>query len=150
MMIDFLWHLRGTVALEGVARGDATLDRLELLLKRQRKPAIERTSSSITFDKQLWCSIFGGSWLAMVIYDHGQFWIEQGAGERRLRYDLRSLQVMVICLAAAVIFFVVGLSSGGLLQGLNRASFAFAWLYGMNILLALMRVPRLIRKAVRE
>ncbi len=47
-------------------------------------------------------------------------------------------------------FFAFGLADGGLLGGLKLAALAFGWLYGMNVLLALARVPPLIRKAVRD
>lgn len=84
----------------------------------------------------------------MVIYDRGRFWIEQGLDGRRLRYDLRSLHGMVFCLFAAFTAFFFGLAGDGLSRGLKFAAGAFAWLYGMNILLALVRVPSAIRKAV--
>jgi hypothetical protein len=44
--------------------------------------------------------------------------------------------------------FFFGLAGDGVLGGLTLAAAAFAWLYGMNILLALVRVPSTIRKAV--
>jgi hypothetical protein len=86
----------------------------------------------------------------MVIYDRGRFWIEQDLGGRRLRYDLRSLHGMVFCLFGALMFFFFGLAGGGLSGGLKYAAAAFAWLYGMNVLLALGRVPLAIRRAVRS
>ena len=142
MMIDSLWHLRGSVPLDGVTGGEATLDGLERLLEKQRKPTTERTSDCIAFDDPLWRDPYGPNWLAMILYDHGRFWIEQGAGERRLRYDLRSLHGMIFCLIGSVMFFGVGCASGGI--GM------FALLYGMNILMARIRIPRLIRMAVRD
>lgn len=57
---------------------------------------------------------------------------------------------MVFCLLSALMFFFFGLASGGLVGGLKFAAGIFAWLYGMNILLALSRVPFAIRKAVRS
>ncbi|GAO40484.1 hypothetical protein SCH01S_48_01450 [Sphingomonas changbaiensis NBRC 104936] len=84
-----------------------------------------------------------------MIYDHGRFWVEQGPGERRLRYDLRSLHGMVFCLFAAGMFFCIGLTGGGVLRAAKFALFAFGWLYGMNMVLALIRVPLLIRRTVR-
>jgi hypothetical protein len=86
----------------------------------------------------------------MVIYDQGRFWIEEGLGGRRLHYDLRSLHGMIFCLFGALMFFFFGLASGGLSGGLKFAAGIFAWLYGMNVLLALARVPSAIRRAVRS
>jgi hypothetical protein len=44
--------------------------------------------------------------------------------------------------------FFFGLAGDGLSRGVKFAVGAFAWLYGMNILLALARVATAIRKAV--
>lgn len=46
-------------------------------------------------------------------------------------------------------FFGFGTLDGGIASGLKYAAFAFSWLYGMNILLAYLRVPRAIRNAMR-
>lgn len=131
------------------ATGDA-LDRVEGLLEKQRKSVSERGADYVAFDDPLWSDPFGPNpnWLAMVIYDRGRFSIEQGFDGRRLRYDLRSLHGMVFCLFAAFMAFFFGLAGGGVSGGLKFAAGTFAWLYGMNILLALVRVPSAIRKAV--
>jgi hypothetical protein len=149
-MWDFAWRLRGSVPLEGVATDEAVLRRLERLLQKQRKPVTERGPDRLAFDDPLWRDPFGPNWLAMVIYDHGRFWIEHGRAGRRLRYDLRSLHGMVFCLFAAVMFFIVGQAHRGPLHGLMIGGIAFAWLYGMNILLALARVPSAISKAIQS
>lgn len=149
-MFDFVWHLRGSVPLDGLGQNELVLDRVEGLLERQRKDVSERGADYVAFDDPLWSNPFGPNWLAMVIYDRGRFWIEQGLGGVRLRYDLRSLHGMVFCLFGALMFFFVGLAGGGLLGGLKFGAGVFAWLYGMNVLLALGRVPRAIRKAVRS
>jgi hypothetical protein len=149
-MLDFIWHLRGSISLDGLGSNDATLDRVEHLLERQRKGVSDRGPDYLTFDDPLWSDPFGPNWLAMVIYDRGRFWIEQGLGGRRLRYDLRSLHGLVFCMFAAFMAFFFGLADGGLGGGLKWATLAFSWLYGMNILLALGRVPAAIRKAVRS
>jgi hypothetical protein len=147
-MLDIIWHLRGSILLDGLASNANVLDRVEQLLQRQRKSVSARGSDYLIFDDPLWRDPFGPNWLAMVIYDHGRFWIEQSPHGLRLRYDLRSLHGMVFCLFAALIAFFLGLAGGGLAGGLKFAAGAFAWLYGMNILLALVRVPSGIRKTV--
>lgn len=149
-MMDFLWHLRGTIVLDGAASNEVTLDAMERLLERQRKPVSERCVNQVSFDAPLWEDLLGPNWHALVIYDKGRLWIEQGLSGRALRYDLRSLHGFVFCLFGAAMFFAFGVANGGLIGGLKYAAFAFGWLYGMNILLALARVPTLIRKAVRE
>lgn len=149
-MLDFVWHLRGSISLEGAATSGAAIDGIERLLMKQGKPITEIGPSAIGFDDPLWNNMFGPNWLAMVIYDRGRFWIEQSGTGLRLRYELRSLHGMVFCLFGSLMFFVFGLASGGLADGLEAAALAFGWLYGMNILLALLRVPQSIRKAVRS
>ena len=148
-MLDFIWHLRGFVALDGLATNEVALDAVVRLLKKQRKPITGRGSDFVIFDDPLWRDPFGPNWLAMVMYDRGTFRIEQGLNGRRLRYELRSLHGMVFCLFGALMGFLVGIAAGGFLGGLKFAAVAFGWLYGMNVLLALWRIPRSIRKAVR-
>jgi hypothetical protein len=148
-MLDFVWHLRGSVRLDGIGSNEAVLDRVESLLDRQRKGVSERGADFVAFDDPLWSGLFGPNWLAMVIYDRGRFWIEQNLGGRRLRYDLRSLHGMIFCSFAAFAAFFFGLADGGISSGLKFAVGAFGWLYGMNVLLALGRVPPAIRNAVR-
>jgi hypothetical protein len=147
-MLDFGWHLRGSVPLDGIGSDTVALDRVEQLLATQQKGVSERGSDYLIFDDPLWRNPFGPNWLAMVIYDRGRFWIEHGLRGRRLRYDLRSLHGMVFCLFAAFTAFFFGLADEGLSGGVKFAAGAFVWLYGMNILLALVRVPSGIRKAV--
>lgn len=148
-MFDFVWHLRGSVCLNGTD-ANAALDRVEQLLRRQRKPVSERGSDYLTFDDPLWRNPFGPNWFAMVIYDCGRFWVEKGADRRKLRYDLRSLHGMVFCLFVACVAFFFGLAVSDLSGGLKFAGGTFAWIYGMNVLLALVRVLSSIRKAVKS
>lgn len=147
-MLDFIWHLRGSIRLDGAGSDAAVLDRVEQLLARQRKGVSERSSEHLAFDDPLWRDPFGPNWLAMVIYDRGRFWIGQSFHGRELHYDLRSLHGMVFCLFAALFFSFFGFVGNGLSGGIKFAAIAFAWLYGMNLLLALVRVPSAVRKAV--
>lgn len=144
--IDFLWHLRGSIKLQANQRDEAVLDRLQLMLEGQKKTSIERGNHSIIFEG----SLYGlwSSWRATVIYDQGQFWIDENLEGKKLRYDLRSFQVFVFCAFAALLFFFFGLL-GGLLNGLKFGALAFGLVYGMNILLSLIRVTALIRRTVR-
>ena len=148
-MLDFVWHLRGSVRLDSMTSNEAALDRLERLLDQQRKSVRDRGQKDLVFDDPLWSNPFGPNWLAMVIYDRGKFWIEQRPDGRVVMYDLRSLHGMVFCLLGGLMFFVFGALVGGLSEGLKFAAIAFAWLYGMNILLALLRIPPKIRRAIR-
>lgn len=148
MNLDFLWHLRGAVVLDETTTNEAVFRRLEELLGKQRKPVTERGLDHLAFDDPLWRDLFSPNWLAMVIYDRGRFWVERGPTGRSLRYELRSLHGLVFCLLGAVMFFLFGLAGDSLASGLKLAAFAFGWLYGTNILLALARVPGSIRMAI--
>ncbi|WP_305096585.1 hypothetical protein [Croceibacterium aestuarii] len=147
-MFDFLWHLRGSVALRPTDTDQLVFDRLEMLLDRQRKNTRMRTAELLTFEYPLFGDLFAPNWLAMIIYDAGRFWIDGNERERVLRYDLRSLHGLVFCSVAAALAFFFGLISGGFLTAISLAAAAFTWLYGMNMLLAFARVPAAIRKAV--
>lgn len=148
MILDFIWHLRGSVSLNGGATDEVTLRRVERLLRKQRRPVTERAPDHVSFKAPLWHT--GRHWLAMVIYNRGRFWIERDAEGRRLRYELCSLHLMVLSLSAALLVFVIDLAVGDVVEGLKHACFAVGWLYGMNIMLAIGRVPGSIRKAIRE
>ena len=147
-MFDFIWHLRGSVPLGGISSNERILDSVERLLVRQRKGVSERGTDFLAFDEPLWSNLVGSNWLAMVTYDRGRFWVKQSLGGRRLRYDLRSLHLMVFCLFVAFMASLFGLAGEGLLGGLKIGVGAFGWLYGMNFLLALVRIPSTVRKAV--
>ena len=147
-MWDSIWHLRGSTPLTSGASDDEVMHRLETLLQYQRKPVTSRNGSELVFDDPLFRDLLSPNWLAMVIYDHGHFWIEHGLKGRILRYDLRSLHGFVFCLFGAAMSFAFGFAGGGLPEALRTAAFAFGWLYGTNLLLAWTRIPRKIRKAV--
>lgn len=153
MILDFLWHLRGSVKLGGGTSNAAVLDAIEDLLDRQRKPITERSADRITFYDPLWRKAGSLDRFATGLYDRGRIWIEHGTEGRRLRYDLRSLHGLVFCLAVFPTFFAVAVFGGAdrsdILDMLRFAALGFCWLYGVNLVLALLRVPRAIRKAVK-
>lgn len=73
LMLDFIWHLRGSVELPRSTTHTAALDILEQMLKKQRKPVTSRTTRGMIFDDPLWRAPFGPNWLSMAIYDKGHF-----------------------------------------------------------------------------
>jgi hypothetical protein len=109
-----------------------------------------RDANQVTFDAPLWEDLLSSGHYAMVIYDRGRFWIDQELSGRTLRYELRSLHVLVFCLFGAVMFFAFGSLDGDFFGGLKLAALVFCWIYGMNLLLALARVPRKIRKVAHS
>ena len=68
-MLEFVWHLRGSVALDSVATKDAALDAVARLLESQQKPITERGPDDIVFNNPLRRNPVGANRLAMSIYD---------------------------------------------------------------------------------
>ncbi len=148
-MIDAVWHLRGSVPLDPLIGNETALDRIERLLDEQWKPIAERGTDFVAFTDPLWGK-FSPNWLAMVAYDQGVFWIAQGPEGRHLRYRLRSLHGFIFSLFVSVGAFILGCVGAGVATGLVLGGLAFGWLYGMNLLLALIRVPSLIERTVAQ
>ena len=98
MMFDFIWRMRGSITLDGLATDDEILERIERLLAKQGKPVSIRDPGHVAFNAPLWNDPFQPNWLAMIIYNSGRFWIDCGQEGRRLRYDLSSLHGFVFCL----------------------------------------------------
>jgi hypothetical protein len=136
------WQFRGTVHLNDADSDRVVLDRIQTLLEQEWKTISERGANYLNFE-----GVAGPHWLTFMIYDRGRFWIEQGHGQRRLRYELCSLHAMKLGLFAALVAFVVGLVAENLAAGLCYAAVSFASLYVTNILVAFWRVPSAIRKA---
>jgi len=147
-MIDKIWHLRGTTKLPPDVSDTIIFERLENFLAKQRKPITEQTASSIEFSSPLWEDVFTPNWLALVIYDQGKFWIENGLEGRSLRYELRSWHGLIFCFFGALMFLIFVSTVEDIATGSKFALLAFAWLYGGNMILAWGRVPFAIRKAL--
>lgn len=149
-MLDSIWCLRGSVPLNQASSNKATFDGLEHLLNRQRKTIRTRTADEIAFDDQLWRSFFGPNWLAMIMFDRGRFWIESSPAGKKLQYELRSLHAAIFCSCGSLMFLLFGLANGGLLSGLKFAIAVFSWVYGMNVVLAYIRVPSAIERVAAD
>ena len=76
--MTFLWHLRGSVALDGGPSNEAALRRVKRLLKKQRKPVTDEGADFVAFDQPLWRDP-AHNWALLVFYNQGRFWIAQGA-----------------------------------------------------------------------
>lgn len=134
---------------------EAVMDRLEILLTKQRKLVSLRTDSRIEFDHPIWAGMFSPNWLALSIFDFGSFVIEHESKGRRLRYDLRCLHLFLAALIAALIAASVTAMTiwgSSLRDGLNpvlySAVLVFAWFYGGNLGFALTRVEATVDRVV--
>ena len=106
MTLDFIRHLRGSVIVDAMISCETVLDGVESWLVKQQKPITKSEANYVAFNDPLWRNLLGPNWLALVIYDRGQFWIEQGHAGRLLHYEIRSLHGMVFCLCGAAMFFL--------------------------------------------
>ncbi|MBU4196696.1 MAG: hypothetical protein KJ911_08110 [Alphaproteobacteria bacterium] len=149
MIFDFLWRLRGTVSVAPTTANEAVLAEVERLLIRQGMFIARRGPENLSFTAP-GAGLIGRNWRAMIMLDRGRFWISQSAKGRRLHYNLRSFNAMMFCLLGALMFLAVGAAAEGIARGLAFAALAFCWLYGMNMLLAVIRVSIAIRLAVRK
>ena len=147
--VDSIWHLRGSVSLAFDSSDEEVVAALERLLAGQNKVVSAVGADFVEFGES-WGWSLGPSnrSLAMAVYERGRFEIHNNGREKFLRYDLRSLFTLVFCAVAACIAFVFGSADGGPARGTNFALIAFGWLYGMNMVLARLRIPSAIRKAV--
>ena len=151
MILDFLWRLRGSVSLKETMSDDEAMERVRWLLTRQRKPLTRQSIDHLIFDDPLWDRSAFSRWRAMFLYDCGRFWIDHSPRGRRLRYDLRSLHAMLFCLIGPIAgVVVIGWAWEDPAAAAGAAALGFAWLYGMNLLIALITVPMAIRDAIRR
>ncbi|MDB5705839.1 MAG: hypothetical protein JWN66_2955 [Sphingomonas bacterium] len=127
----------------------AVLDRIEEAMERQDKRTVRRSGSAIEFNDPLWSNLFGANWLTLALYDHGTMWVSDNADRPVFFYDMRSLHALVFCLCGAALFALVSLSEERPAMGLAVGLGGFAWLYGMNVLITLVRVPLFFRRIVR-
>lgn len=94
--IDWIWHVRGSLALAPEHCDDA-LDRLDPLF-RQSGTSHERTGDTLTFRKR-----DQAAQDKMSVFDGGVLRIENGAGGAVLRYNLTS-RALLFCFLAPLLF----------------------------------------------
>ncbi|MFC3173636.1 hypothetical protein ACFOD9_05165 [Novosphingobium bradum] len=148
-MWNSIWHLRGSVELEPETTNEDALTQIESLLSGQMKVISSAGEDFIEFGDS-WRFWFGPSnrGLAMAVYDQGRFQIDDRGAGKIVQYDLSSLTDFLFCLLGACVFFAFASAGSSLAYGAKIGTFAFAWLYGINMILARLRIPRAIRKAL--
>ncbi|MGC4253037.1 MAG: hypothetical protein QM605_16625 [Sphingobium sp.] len=106
--IDWIWHIRGSLALAPGQSGDEALDRLDPLF-RKAGTSHERNHDTLTFRKK-----DQAAQDKMAVFDGGVLQIERGAGGSVLRYHLTS-RILLFCFLAPLLF----LSFAGLTVGIG-------------------------------
>jgi hypothetical protein len=100
-LIDWIWNIRGSLALAPGQSSDDAFDRLDPLF-HERGTNHERTNDTLVFSKK-----DQGAQDKMSIFDHGVLRIEQGVAGSVLRYRLTS-RALLFCFLAPLLF--VGLA----------------------------------------
>ena len=95
--IDWIWHIRGSLALAPGQSGDQAFDRLDSLF-RQTGTSHERTSDTLIFRKK-----DQAAQDKMSVFDGGILRIERGAAGAVLRYHLTS-RALLFCFLAPLLF----------------------------------------------
>ena len=95
--IDWIWHIRGSLALAPGQSSDEAFDRLDPLF-RESGTSHERTSDTLTFRKK-----DQAAQDKMSIFDGGVLQIEKGAAGSVLRYHLTS-RALLLCFLAPLLF----------------------------------------------
>jgi hypothetical protein len=95
--IDWIWHVRGSLALAPGQSGDDAFDRLDPLF-RQTGTSHERADGTLTFRKKNQAAQD-----KMSIFDGGVLRIEQGTAGPVLRYHLTS-RALLFCFLAPLLF----------------------------------------------
>jgi hypothetical protein len=98
--IDWIWHIRGSLALAPGQSGNQAFDRLDPLF-RQTGTSHERTSDTLTFRKK-----DQAAQDKMSVFDGGVLRIERGAAGAVLRYHLIS-RALLFCFLAPLLFLAI-------------------------------------------
>ena len=95
--IDWIWQIRGSVALAPGQSSDDAFDRLDPLF-RAGGTSHDRTTDTLTFRKR-----DQAAQDKMSIFDGGVLWVEQGVAGAVLRYRLTS-RALLFCFLAPLMF----------------------------------------------
>lgn len=147
-----LWRLRGLAVISPELPTALVMQRLEAVLADQHKAITRPEPNVVGFQSSLLAptGAFAANWLAMATCDRGRFWIEEKGDIRTLHYDLRLFELLVASSAFSGIAFLFQAATGDLATGAGTALFFFAVLYGVNRLLAWVRIPGRIEWCAQE
>lgn len=145
MKIDVLWTLRGRVDLDATP-DDEVIARIRRMLGQQEKPVREDGPRAVGFREGLLEGPFLRRRGALTIFDTGRFWIEDDVGGRCLRYEVACREGLFFCAAAGGAFALIWALGAGWIGVMYGFALGVGWIFGMNRLIAALRVPRLIRR----
>jgi hypothetical protein len=98
--IDWVWHVRGSLALSHGQSCDDAFDRLDPLF-RQTGTSHQRTHDTLSFTKS-----DSAAQDRLSVFNGGTLWIEKGTGGAVLRYHLIS-RALLFCFLAPLLFLSI-------------------------------------------
>lgn len=111
-LIDWIWHIRGSVALAPGQSSDDAFGKLEPLF-RQPNTSFERSNDTLVFQKK-----DQAAQDKMSIFDDGTLRIERGTSGAVLRYHLTS-RALLACFLAPLLF--LGIAQFTVMLGQHQA-----------------------------
>jgi hypothetical protein len=118
-------------------RHEEFLSLIEAILDSKNANDVRRDGDTIWF--RLPFLNRGWSWDIMIPYDSGRFDVDYGPNAIIVRYDLRVVRMLAITTTIAVVVGLLALNA-------PVAVFAWAWLFGMNYVIAVVRMPGWLRR----
>jgi hypothetical protein len=144
-VINWLWHMRGSIPLVKKLSDEEFSDRVSNALALQLKSVSEISEQHVAFDDPIWCNPFTPNWYVLVMFDKGVVWIESTNEGSLIRYDLRSLHMVIVAIVVATFVAIATADQGFAISQLLFGFAAFCFLYGVNLIIALFRVPNWLR-----
>lgn len=90
-----------------------------------------------------------GNWNTLAPVESGRIEVDPRS-PNRITDHFACVRLLVLASLAALFFAVASFRDGGLGVSVLLAGFAWRWLFGMNYLVAALRLPALIRRATRH
>jgi hypothetical protein len=117
-------------------------------VRRQGAEIVSAGPNHLRFSNPLWNNMSYPGWYALTPFDRGIAHFRRAGDGIELRYELSTLHGFVFCLSVAAAMALFGAAFGSMFP-LKFALFAFAWLYGGNFAIGLVRSRDFFRRVVR-
>jgi hypothetical protein len=123
--------------------------KLERALDDVGAKQVKRVGHQIRFTGGIFRAVSGNNLLLAI--GSGELSLEPSGTGLAIAYHLRFTQMFLVVSIAVIAFFgppIVGAPNLTPVEAAALLSLAWLWLYGMNVLLAVIRVPRWIRRTL--
>jgi len=138
-LIDWIWHVRGSLPLDPSQSHDDVLNKLDVLF-REKGTSRERSNNTLVFHKKDPLSQD-----KMATFDSGCLQIVDGSSGSELRYDLRS-RALLFCFLAPLLFLAIA----GIIESSRIQGYVFAALFVVLYVGGRLLEPWLVRSLFRK